>query len=129
MGFCDDVTMERAYPEYGVEHGDTFQTKSLYAGGGKFTITVTGDLIEHRYRYEQDPSRALPGFTHLPLKPVHIGDRAISYHGDILLWPNKAMELDDQLVARFTHGTLEWLKSVRDYPEENKVLLLEQGAR
>ena len=117
MGIFDDLTMERAYPEYGVEAGDRFQTKSLYAGGGRFTITASGELIEHCYRYEQDPSRALPGFTHLPLKAVYIGDRAIGYHGDILLWPYKATKLDDELVARFTHGTLEWVKPIGDYPE------------
>lgn len=129
MGFCDDVKMELAYPECGVEAGDMLQTKSLYAGGGRFTITAMGELIEHRYRYEQDPSRALPGFTRLPLKAVYIGDRAISYHGDILLWPYKATKPDDQLVARFTHGTLEWVRPICDYPEENQALLLEQGAR
>ena len=34
MGFYDDVTIDKEYLEYGLPQGQSFQTKSLYAGGG-----------------------------------------------------------------------------------------------
>jgi len=30
---------------------------------------------------------------------------------------------------RFTHGELEWIRLVQEYPEDNRLLLLDQGAR
>lgn len=131
MGFSDNLRLEAAYPEYGVPRGAPFQTKSLYAGGGEFTITVDGQLVEHRYRYEEDPERSHPyGDWPMPKpKRVSLGDRVIAYHGDILLIYNGPDKRWLELVARFTQGRLEWLRPLEEYPEENRVLLIEQGAR
>ena len=57
MGFCDNITRDQEYAKYGVARGRSFQTKSLYAGGGEFTIPADGSLVEHRYRFENDRQR------------------------------------------------------------------------
>lgn len=129
MGFCDYVTLEQEHAEYGVARGSRFQCKSLYAAGTEFTITRDGRLVEHLFRYESDPGRTHPG-TGSPLPGrVPCGERAIDYHGDLLLYHCGPGESPRELVARFTHGRLEWLRALDEYPEENHALLLEQGAR
>ena len=129
MGFCDDLTLEKAYPEYAIAPGQVFQTKNLYQGTGDFTISADGELIEHRYRYDQDQQN-LHSVTRSPvLKRVPIGDRVIEYHGDILHFGSKADERYRELVVRFTHGRLEWICPLDKYPEANHALLIEQGAR
>lgn len=131
MGFYDNVRLLRWYPEYDVPAGRQFQTKSLYAGGGDFTITEDGQLIEHLYRYEDDPEQTSP-ITGEPLKKaIHTRDKVIAYHGDIslLAWCDSPDERIQEIVARFTHGVLEWLRPISDYPEDNRTLLREQGAR
>jgi len=124
MGFCDDLTMEKADPQYGISAGAVFQTKSLYAGGGHFMITADGRLVEHRYRYEPAVEPKFP-----LAKRVHIGDREIEFHGDILLYGAAADERFRELVVRFTHGRVEWIRPLDQYPEANRTLLIEQGAR
>ena len=88
-----------------------------------------GQLIEHRYRYEPDPADLHP-VTKFPLaKRVHAGDRVIEYHGDIHLHGSAADERFNELVVRFTHGRVEWIRPLDEYPEANRALLIEQGAR
>jgi hypothetical protein len=121
MGFCDYVTLQNGCREYGVPQGSLLQTKSLYAGGGEFTITADGTLVEHLCRFEQAEGR--PYYRRVPT-----GERVIDYHGDILL-THAADEQVSEFVARFTHGRLEWIRPLEDYPEANRGLLMEQGAR
>jgi hypothetical protein len=129
MGFADNVVLEQASQEYGLKAGTTFQTKSLYAGGGEFTITSDGKLVEHRYRYEDDPtSRHSVGHWGRS-KRVHVGDTVIDYHGDILLHGVQPDYSPKEFVARFTHGRVEWIRPAEEYPEENRRLLVEQGTR
>jgi hypothetical protein len=129
MGFCDDVTLERAYPEYGMAARRTLQSKSLYAGGGIFTITRDGKLVEHLYRYEEDPEHVYPFSRQPTLRRVAVGERVIDYHGDILLYQTGEADRVRELVVRFTNGLLEWVRPLEDYPEGNRRLLVEQGAR
>jgi hypothetical protein len=125
MGFSDKLIIARAYPEFGLQAGTEAQTTSLYAGGSLFTITGDGKLVEHLSRYDDDSDAGgTPRF-----KRVHIGDQVIPYHGDILLHIAGADERFHRLVARFTHGQLEWLRPFEEYPEANRQLLIEQGAR
>jgi hypothetical protein len=129
MGFYDDVTLESGCQECGIPQGSTLQTKSLYAGGGVFTITWDGELVEQLRHYEDDPTRLNP-VTGWPLpRRVLDGRRVIAYHGDILLSCVRADDRHRELVARVTHGQLEWIRPVADYPEENRMLLVQQGAR
>jgi hypothetical protein len=124
MGFCDYLSFEKEYPEHGISKKTLCQTKSLYAGGAEFTITTDGKLVEHLYRYEDDPGRVHP-VTRMPRwKRIAIGQKEIAYHGDIFIHCD-----GPELIARFTHGRLEWIRSVDEYPEENRALLREQGSR
>src|SRR5271165_6360247 len=107
MGFCDYIKLESASPENGVKEGTMFQSKSLYAGGGEFTITADGKLVEHRFRYENDPAIPHSKGRSLRGKRIHVGDRVVDYHGDILLHGSRPDHSPTQLVVRFTHGRLE----------------------
>lgn len=118
MGFYDNVTVERASGEHGIAVGTVFQTKSLYAGGGDFTITSEGVLVEHVHRRTAGSQTV-----------VHVEDRVIEYHGDILLMGQDDADRVLHFVIRFTHGRLEWIRPLSAYPQHNRVFLLEQGAR
>jgi hypothetical protein len=124
MGLYDKLTMDRESPEFKVSCGDKFRTNSLYAGRGDFTISNEGKLIEHLFRYE--PSTESEPFLG---KRIELGTRIIEYHGDILLCRDGTNSASEEPVARFTHGTLECLIPISEYPEANRVLLVEQGAR
>ena len=65
MGFCDYVTLQNGCQEYGIRPGSLVQTKSLYAGGGEFTITADGTLVEHLCRFEQAEGRPIIGVSPL----------------------------------------------------------------
>jgi hypothetical protein len=104
MGFSDNLTFEKAYPEYAIAPGQVFQTKSLFQLTSDFTISADGKLIEHRYRYDKDPEYLHP-VTKFPLaKRVHIGDRVIEYHGDVLLTPING----GSTVQRTRRSLYEW---------------------
>jgi hypothetical protein len=129
MGFCDYVTVDREDMDRAIISGSRWQTKSLYASGAEFTITTSGKLVEHLYRYDEDPED-IHGITRLPLrKRIPAGEKVIDYHGDILLYRSLPDDALHNVVARFTNGKLEWIRSLEDYPEENRCLLVEQGAR
>jgi hypothetical protein len=128
MGFHDNVRLEKAYPEYSLAAGAVFQTKNLYQSSGDFIITEDGKLVQRLYRYEDDPDRRHPDLGSPLPKRVDLGEKVIDYHGDLLLWHSDA-DSRLQLVVRFAHGRLEWIRPFSDYPEDNRVLILEQGAR
>lgn len=82
-----------------------FQTKSLGRCMDNYCITAQGRLVMIRktgWTVEQD---------------ITI-DTDTEYHGDILLFGNTLRQPDDgeHYVARFTHGQLEWIKPLGDYP-------------
>jgi hypothetical protein len=122
MGFSDRVRIDRAYPDLGIERGRDFQTKSLNAGGDDFTISADGKLVEHVWRHEFDAGR----FSSTRIAGE---DKLIAYHGDVLLFSRDPYGNTREFVARFTHGQLEWIRPVSEYPIENLHLLVEQGAR
>ena len=125
MGFCDYVTVEK---ECGTFRGGRCQTKTLCQTGGEYTISRDGRLLEQLFRVADDPERA--SFQRLPLsRRIPAGERVIDYHGDILLCSDGDSGAVLELVARFTHGRLEWLRPLEDYPEANRSLLVEQGVR
>lgn len=125
MGIYDKVRLEKAFPELALAEGTIFNTKSLHAGFGEFTITDSGKLVEHLYRCEPDPENPICIFA----KRIPIRDQVIEYHGDLLLSGPDTEDCWIDFVARFTHGALEWIRPVADYPEANRELLGEQGAR
>lgn len=122
MGVSDDVTLEAGDKENAIAPGTSFDTKSLYANRASFTITRDGQLVEHLFRYHWKNDHGLS--DNPPFQRIPMGTRIIAYHGDILLYGASR-----RFVARFTNGRLEWIRPLDDYPEENRVLLIEQGAR
>lgn len=48
MGLSDTFVFEVELPEYGIQKGDAFETKSLYAGGAEYTIHAAGQLQNRR---------------------------------------------------------------------------------
>lgn len=124
MGIYDRIRIEKAFPELGLTEGAIFQTKNLHAAMGEFTITATGKLVEHYYRYESNPDKPLPLLIKIPIR-----DQVIDYHGDLLLHGPDNEGRWNGFVARFTDGMLEWIRPMEEYPEANKELLFEQGER
>jgi hypothetical protein len=129
MGFCDIVMLDKEYPQYGIARGTVFLSKSLYANEAHFTISADGKLIENLCRYALD-TEMQHRLGHPPVyRRFPAGDQIVEYHGDILLYGPARGKDSAELVARFTHGRLEWIRSLDEYPEINYKFLLEQEAR
>lgn len=126
MGLFDELTIERDYPEFGIKHGECFQTKSLFQELGQFTLSADGTLVQHRYDSVPiaQPEESWPQF-----KRVELGTETIAYHGDILLYRERADQEPRELVARFTNGILESLTPLSNYAESSRMLLMLHGAR
>jgi len=120
MGMFDDVYCEADLPPGHPESERSFQTKSLCNCLDRFTITKAGRLILHRVRYESAGERRLG----LPwMKSIPVGDVDTEFHGDIQLLGG-AGDCLVEYVARFTHGTLEWIRPLSELPEIQKKLLM-----
>ena len=129
MGFYDYVTVRVADPQSGIEAGAKFQTKNLYNYDGEFTITPAGQLVEHVYRLEERPN-AMATLVNTQFRHrVHVEDKVLAFHGDLLMHCSAGDGSSRELVARFTHGQLEWIRDSSQYPKDSLELLLEQGAR
>jgi len=117
----DDIKCEAKLPD-GRVPGGCFQTKSLFCCMDQFTITAAGKLIFHRHQYETDGEREVrSGVTRPEHKLVHMEDIDMDYHGDIRFY---GPTLEDHLVeyvARFTHGTLEWIRPYETLSETHKM--------
>jgi hypothetical protein len=104
--------------------GDSyFQTRSLYRCMMRFTITREGRLIHHSTRYVRDTDT--PRGVSL-LAPVEEHNIDMQYHGDVLLtgeWDGKFVEY----VARFTNGTLEWIRPMGDFSQAEKDLVVRRN--
>jgi hypothetical protein len=127
MGMYDDIECEYDLPDGGDNPEDRrFQTKSLYRALDCFTITKEGRLIlrsRHQARSPETEDCIATG-------PMGAGDRDMNFHGDIRLVRNREGEYA-AFVVRFTHGQLEWIKPMEEFPEEQQALIrarnLEEG--
>jgi len=117
----DYVTCELPLPDGRHVPKDSFQTKSLWCSMDLFTITASGRLIFHKRRYYLfSEANSRP--------PEHICDLDMNYHGDIkILGTAKDGSLACYAV-RFTHGTVEWIRSFEQLPELHRIWLTERGA-
>ena len=100
-----------------------FQTRSLYRCMVRFTITREGRLIHHSASYVQDTAAPRGDFR---LAPVEMHDVDMQYHGDVLF----SGESDGTLVeyvARFTHGTLAWIRPIGEFSEAEKDLVVRRN--
>jgi hypothetical protein len=117
MGMFDDVYCEADLPPGHPESERSFQTKSLGSCLNRFTITKEGRLILHSVRYESTGKRGLPF-----MKSIPTGDVDTEFHGDIRLLGGAGDRLVE-CVARFTHGTLEWIRPLSEISEFQKRFL------
>src|SRR5215813_13104637 len=112
MGMYDEVFCEyELLAGLGLTNRN-FQTKSLGRALGRFTITKEGRLIYHPVRYVMATDAPEGPFGKM-LDSVPEPDMDTNYHGDILLTDTGEGELIE-LVARFTHGQLEWLRQLSE---------------
>jgi hypothetical protein len=119
MGMFDDVHCEADLPPGHPESGREFQTKSLLCCMDQFTITKEGRLVLHTFRY-QPAGEAMHG---LPLMDrIPVADVDTEFHGDIRLIATAGDGLVEY-VARFTHGTLEWIRPWSEISEIQKSLM------
>lgn len=88
-------------PEFQKEH---FQTKDLHCTLSRYRITAKGRLWWMGWA---DPFAA----DILSPKPAGKADR--NYHGDLTFYANTTEEWVEYRV-RFTHGTVEWIRRVRE---------------
>lgn len=116
----DEVHCEADLPPGHPETNRDFQTKSLASCLDRFTITKEGRLIFHAVRYEASDE---PGLK-FPMKAVQLGDVDTEFHGDILLVGRKVEESLVEYVARFTHGTLEWIRPLSELSQFHKMRLM-----
>jgi hypothetical protein len=93
MGLFDWVEIVGGNAELGIEPGEEFQTKCLYSAMERYQVTELGDLVGKG--------------EYIP----------IPFHGDFQLYRLREHE-PEEFVVRFTHGKMEWIKVLKDYPEQ-----------
>ena len=123
MGMFDTIRCEAPLPDGYEVPGRSFQTKSLCCVGDRFTITAQGRLILHRCRHERSAPR---GGQSIP-RSVPVVDVDTGYHGDIEMHGVTADNKPVDCAARFTHGTLEWIRPLDELDELHRVLLTEKA--
>mgnify|MGYP001806609543 CR=1 FL=1 len=105
----DDVTCEYPLPDGREVSGRAFQTKSLWCCMDRFTVTAAGRLIFHQHQYPE------PGVGDTRLgRPWHVADVDLNYHGDLDLYGIDTAGREARYVARFTHGSVEWVRPYDD---------------
>ncbi len=120
MGFFDTVRCQAPFPDAALGPEPEFQTYSLGRGMGKYTISMEGRLIRHPAMFEISGRTELePGLTvpylHRTVSPGY----DLSFHGDILLHPIGTASAVEY-VARFTRGTLEWIRPLAGLSETHR---------
>jgi hypothetical protein len=121
MGMFDDVYCEADLPPGHPESEREFQTKSLCNCMDRFTITKEGRLVLHTFRYESSGERG-GGLLSMGMTAIPTGDVDTEFHGDIELVTSVGDRLVEY-VARFTHGTLEWIRPLAELSEIQKKLM------
>jgi hypothetical protein len=106
MGLFDEVYWEPELPEGHPAGHRSFQTKSLECCLECYVVTKEGRLINYPPGYE-----FTDGKFDGALEPAGVD---VEFHGDI-----KLASFDGEYreyIARFTHGTLEWIRQRKDIP-------------
>jgi hypothetical protein len=126
MGMFDEVKCEAPFPDPRMDPERLLQSKSLACCMDRYTITREGRLIYHRHHYEEGPSREVRQELILPTRKLtHVENIDTEYHGDIRLYGNGKEGAWLDYVARFTHGTLDWIRPFEDMTETHKNNLLD----
>ena len=107
----DEIRCYAPLPDDLAKPGRLFQSHSLYCSMDQFTITEQGRLIHHRCRYEFAGEREVrPGLFFPQSRRIPVADIDMDYHGDVRLYDSTDDGTALDYVARFTHGSLEWIK-------------------
>ena len=124
MGMFDHLRCEMPLPDGRCAPEVEFQTKSIWCGLSRFTITAAGRLIYHRRRSENTTAVAA---TPSPGRLVPVADVDMDYHGDLAIYGGTGDGVDLSCVVRFTHGTVEWIRPFDSLPEIHQLWLTERG--
>jgi hypothetical protein len=117
----DYVRCDALLPDDFVGEGHEFQTKDLWRAMFQFVITANGRLIYRKQTHESLPDREIrPGMFLPQYKLVHEEPVDMEYHGDIELCGRTKDNRVLNYVARFTHGTLEWVRPYEELSEIHK---------
>ena len=102
MGLFDEIRWDAALPDGHPPDSRLFQTKSLDSCLDYYVVTAEGRLLLAGNGFEDDADLAnaeiSPGID-------------VEFHGDMRL---VSAEADREYLARFTHGTLEWIRPLAD---------------
>jgi hypothetical protein len=101
MGLFDEIRWDAALPEGHPFDDHIFQTKSLDPCLEHYLVTPEGRLHLVGNGWEDEDLEHAPG-----LKGVDV-----EFHGDIRL---VSVKRHREYLARFTHGTLEWIRPLAD---------------
>lgn len=106
MGMFDTIRCEYPLPDEKVQN-ESFQTKSLDRLLDEYTITKRGRLILHKHQHYQSKKQ----------------DFEIAYHGDLTFYTSMGDRQDNthewfEYKARFTEGTVQWIKRIETSKEE-----------
>lgn len=103
MGLFDEVWFEKDLPDF-PSQCRRFQTKSLHCDMERYTVTKAGRLHLTRSGCFWNTEAVAPE-----------GGVDVYFHGDLRLVSETGPI--EEYVARFTHGTLEWIRPLADIPE------------
>ena len=101
MGLYDEIRWDAALPEGHPPDDRIFQTKSLDPCLDHYLVTPEGRLLLVGNGWQDDDLEQA-----LNLKGVDV-----EFHGDIRL---VSVKCHHEYLARFTHGTLEWIRPLAD---------------
>ncbi len=99
MGLYDEIRWDAALPEGHPPEDRIFQTKSLDRSLDHFQVTPEGCLLLVGNGWQDEDLEHAPDLSGVE----------VDFHGDIRLVSLKGHR---EYLARFTHGTLEWIKSL-----------------
>jgi hypothetical protein len=119
----DYVTCELPMPDGREVVTDSFQTKSLWCGMDRFTITSASRLVLHRRRYLPASD---PNDEQLPRELVHVADIDLDFHGDLAIHGETRDGRSVDYAVRFTHGTVEWIRDLDGLSEIHRIWLIER---
>lgn len=103
MGMYDEFWVDKKLPAFPLECR-RFQTKSLERSMYRYLVTEEGRLCLL--------GSVLADDTPVPIAGQELDRMDADFHGDIRLVSDDGK--DEEYVARFTHGTLEWIRPAAD---------------
>ena len=115
----DEVMCEFPLPDAREIAGRAFQTNSLWCCRDRFTITAAGRLIFHQCPHPPHQ----PAQSQLVGRPGHASDIDLNYHGDLELYGSDTTGRMAHYVARFTHGSVEWVRPSDDISAAHRAWL------